>query len=322
MSTNTMGTRISSITMTTAILSVTTHSTATGAADDARNAALRQNKAFQVTYAILLRRMLTNLWRQPVLLVNRITQCLFYALILSCYYAPLGHNQTAIQDRIGLLYEITPLAFIGMLNCIAMFPTERDIFLREYVDGYYHAFAYLAAYLTVTIPLMVVAAFCIAALVTCATNLVVSGSAVAKFTYVIFLFVFTGESLGVVFCMLFEEIGFAVNIMSAIFSIFCILAGYISLSMPQFLVDLSYISPITWGSYILANTAFAGQTFSCGDTPAATCVLTTGEDVLSLYGFTGGGSMGFHYLMVSVLVFVYFLVMLVAFRWRAYRISH
>jgi hypothetical protein len=167
-------------------------------------------------------------------------------------------------------------------------------------------------------------AACIGVLTTCATGLAPEFVSAAKFTWVIFLFIATGESIGVAFCMAFDEIGFAVNIMSALFSVFSITAGFISLNMPQFLIDLSYVSPLRWGAYLLANIAFAGETFVCDDDTAnaATCGLTTGDEVLALYGFTGGGSMAFHYLMVTVIAVIYFVLCWVVFRWRAYKLSH
>lgn len=339
-STNTWHTRVSSITMTSALLSSRSslwsqsnqsHSTYPGGFASSSSSAhlFTHRKGFFTTYLILLHRATVNLSRQPALLFNRVTQCLFYALILACFYSPLGDDQVSIQNRIGLLYELTPLCFIGMLNCIAIFPTERGIFYREYVDGYYPAYAFLAAYFTIALPIVLLGAACIGVLTTCATGLAPELVSAMKFTWVIFLFIATGESIGVAFCMAFDEIGFAVNIMSALFSVFSITAGFISLNMPQFLIDLSYVSPLRWGAYLLANIAFAGETFVCdgnddhttGPNPA-TCALTTGEEVLALYGFTGGGSMAFHYLMVTVIAVIYFVLCWIVFRWRAYKLSH
>lgn len=327
-STGTWHTRISSITMTSALLSSRSSLwSGSNQSSHFQQHLFTNRKSFLVTYFILLYRGFVNLMRQPALLLNRVSQCIFYALILACFYAPLGDDQVSIQNRIGLLYELTPLSFIGMLNCIAIFPTERGIFFREYVDGYYPAFAFIAAYFTIALPIMFLGAIGIAILVTYATGLAVDVASFIKFAYVIFLFVATGESVGVAFCMAFDEIGFAVNIMSAIFSLFSITAGFISLNMPLFLIDISYISPLRWGAYILANTAFSGESFVCGDddlqsSGGSVCVLSTGEDVLSLYGFTGNGSIRFHYLMVTVTALFYFVVSLLVFRWRAYKLSH
>jgi hypothetical protein len=33
------------------------------------------------------------------------------------------------------MWQTTALVFIGMLNCIAVFPAERNVFYREYLDG-------------------------------------------------------------------------------------------------------------------------------------------------------------------------------------------
>lgn len=284
-------------------------------------------KPFTESYPILLNREFTNLWRQPVLMFNRITQCLFYALILACFYAPVGTDQAAIQDTIGLLYELTPLCFIGMLNCVAIFPAERDVFYREYLDGVYSSWAFIAAYDTIAIPLMMIAAICIALIVTCAIGIAVSFEAFVAFAYVLFCFIITGESLGVIFGMAFLHIGFSVNIMSAILSFFSIMAGFISLNMPLALIDIAYISPNRWGAYLVSNIAFSGKTYSCTQSEEVNgvCPLSTGDDVLELYGYVDYGppyGMSYHYYMLGIIAGLYFLVSIVAVRLRALKLSH
>jgi hypothetical protein len=104
------------------------------------------------------------------------------------------------------------------------------------------------------------------------------------------------------------------------------MAGFISVSMPQFLTDLSNISPMYWGAYIMSNVAFEGETFTCDQESIdnGSC-LTTGDEVLELYNFGGrDGKYGltFHYWIVAVLVCIYFMIAVLAVRLRAYKISH
>eukprot|EP00601_Ochromonadales_sp_CCMP2298_P007375 CAMPEP_0173210602 /NCGR_PEP_ID=MMETSP1141-20130122/23761_1 /TAXON_ID=483371 /ORGANISM="non described non described, Strain CCMP2298" /LENGTH=106 /DNA_ID=CAMNT_0014137379 /DNA_START=613 /DNA_END=933 /DNA_ORIENTATION=+ len=106
------------------------------------------------------------------------------------------------------------------------------------------------------------------------------------------------------------------------------MAGYISLSMPLPLVYLSLISPITWGSYILATLTFRGQTFTCTASEADTqgnCPLSTGEQVLELYGMQGGdGEYGtnHHALMLGGVTLSLFLLTFLVLRLRMLRMSH
>ena len=178
-------------------------------------------KPFHMTFPLLLRRSVVNLWRQPQLFYNRITQPLFYTLILACFFAPIGHNQIAIQNTIGLLYQVMALCFIGMLNTVAIFPAERDVFYREYIDGHYSSYAFAAVYLVVSVPLNVLSALVVGVMLTCAVGLQCNASGVFQFTAVGFAIMYSGECLGVFFASAFRNIGFAVNIVSPVISVFC-----------------------------------------------------------------------------------------------------
>lgn len=280
-----------------------------------------QVKPFYVSFPVLLRRSLVNLSRQPELLLHRITQSVSYALILACFYAPVGHDQRAIQNRIGNLYELTAACFLGLLNVIAIFPTERNVFYREYPDGHYSSMAFIACFFVIAIPLNIIAALLIAVLMTCAIGLVPTIAATLQFTYCVFIFMFSGECLGVIFCAAFHQIGFSVNVVSAVLSFFGVMAGSMALTMPKFIRDISYVSTLTWGSYIIANVALEGQEFSC-DLPEG-CSLTTGNEVLELYKFKASSKqMNFYYYILAVLTVIYLACALIAVRLHAYRISH
>jgi hypothetical protein len=106
------------------------------------------------------------------------------------------------------------------------------------------------------------------------------------------------------------------------------MAGYMSVSMSQVLLDLSNISPQYWGAYLLTNLAFEGQTFTCDadeTLPDGSCYFSTGDDVLEFYNMgnrDGPYGMTFHYLMLGIVTFIFFLLAVVGVRLRAYKISH
>ena len=86
---------------------------------------------FGLAFGVLLRRSWLNFARQPLLVSTRIGQIFAFAVILMLYYTRLGFDQNSVQNRLGLLQEFTALLFIGMLNNIAIFPAERNIFYRS-----------------------------------------------------------------------------------------------------------------------------------------------------------------------------------------------
>ena len=182
--------------------------------------AIVYSKPLYHTLPLLLNRSIMNIMRQPALCMNRIAQGVFFGLILSCFYAPIGQDQNSIQNRIGNLYELTALCFIGMLSCIAIYPTERNVFYREYIDGDYSVLAFFLSYFLIAIPFILVTSIIISGLITYAVGLQPTYDAFLVFSSVLFSFIFTGECIGVIFCTLFIHIGFAVNVMSVVLSIF------------------------------------------------------------------------------------------------------
>lgn len=172
------------------------------------------------TLPYLMWRSATNLFRQPVACSSRITQAVFFALILGCFYAPVGHDQNSIQNRIGNLYQTTSICFIGMLGCIAIFPEERNVFLREYADGGYSLVGFIMTYFALAIPFAIFSAFLFSLVMTYAIGLKPSLYALGIFTYCVFCFIFVGECVGVTFCAVFMHVGLSVNIMSVVISVF------------------------------------------------------------------------------------------------------
>lgn len=141
----------------------------------------------------------------------------------------------------GNLYQLTAITFIGMLNCIAIFPMERSIFYREYVDGIYPPLVFFLNYFLLSIPFLVVSSVIISALMVFAINLHPTFDALVLFTFVTFGFTFVGECIGVMFCCVFDHVGVSTNLTSVVISIFCLLAGFISVSIPEVLQDFNYI---------------------------------------------------------------------------------
>lgn len=143
---------------------------------------------------LILERSYINQRRQPILITTRISQALFYALILSAFYAPVGDNQNSIQNRIGNLYGVTSLTFIGMLNCIAVFPVERDVFYREYLDGGFSETAFWITYYIFALPFLIISGALVSVLMTYAIGLQPTGEAFILFLFVSFCFMFCGVS--------------------------------------------------------------------------------------------------------------------------------
>lgn len=279
--------------------------------------------------SILLNRSILNLSRQPMLCSARLSQGIFFALILCAFYAPVGDNQNAIQNIIGNLYELTALCFIGMLSCIAQFPMERNVFFREYADGTYSALSFYLAYFVIAIPFVFICALLVAVLMTHGIGLLPTAEGFVLFSGMLFVMLFFGECIGVMFCSAFLHIGFSVNIMSMCISIFNMMVGFVAPDMPAFFVYAGNFSPVKWAAIVLANAVLDGQQFSCSSeeqTADGSCPLSTGEDVLELYSMEYGSGkysdQRFYILMTVLLTVVYFVLTFVVIRLKVLYLSH
>jgi ABC-type multidrug transport system ATPase subunit len=283
--------------------------------------------SFFTVFSLLFNRSYLNMIRQPLIASNRVSQGVFFALILAAFYAPVGDNQNSIQNRIGCLYELTALMYIGMLSCIAIFPAERNVFLREYLDGNYSLLPFFLSYFLIALPLLLVTSLLISALMASAIGLQPTWEAFLQFNYVFFCFILSGESIGIIFCAIFLHVGFSVNIMSIFIGVTNQFAGFVSLSIPFWLNYVGYISPVKWGSVVLTNVVFHGETFTCSkeeEIYPGRCPLSTGSEVLELYhmNYTEENTRDFYLLMVGLLTGILFLSGYLTLRIKLYSMSH
>jgi len=247
----------------------------------------------------------------------RLMQVTGFGLILLLFYCRLKDDQNGVQNRIGLLYEIVgPLLFTGMLNCIAVFPVERNVFYREFADGAYSSQAFLASYTINEIPFEIATTLMYTSLVCAAVGLQSTPDRFFGMFFVNLCVLFSGESFGIIFCGIFYTIGFSVTVTSVVMSIFSTMTGFISVEMPTFLQGVNHISVLKYASEFVAINEFTDITFKCKNDQLladGTCPITNGDEVMATYHFdpsTKWQSFG----LVIVCTVVYRLLAFVVFR--------
>lgn len=184
--------------------------------------------SFTLAFPILIRRATKNFFRQPDLLAARIGQVVGLGIVLALFFAPLKNDYFAVQNRLGFIIEIAPLYFVGMLNNIAVYPGERDVFYRDYDDRAYGVEAFFLTYTTLEIPFEIVSALIFAVLTVLACGLDRTAQMFFIVVFNAFCIVSCGESLGIAFNTLFTHTGFSVNCMSVFLSVAQIMGKYIS----------------------------------------------------------------------------------------------
>jgi hypothetical protein len=250
-------------------------------------ALVRQPSPLSTSIPILLHRAGLNLVRQPPLLLARTMQVVGLGVVLTLFMAPIGHDIYSVQTRVGFVQQTGALYFVGMLQNVAVYPAERDVFYREQDDGVYGVVAFASVYTLLEIPGEILSALLFGVLADLAVGLPRTVEMYFVASFVCFSIVSCGESLGIMFNTLFSShTGFAVNLISIFLSVAQIMGGVMSIDMPVLFQVFNYLSPIRYAVRAFAPFSLRDVSFTCTDEqrlPGGECPISTGTQVLDLY---------------------------------------
>jgi len=192
-----------------------------------------------------------------------------------------------VQNRLGLWHQLTSLLFVGLLNCVAIFPDERNVFYRERADGTYTTAPFFLSYLLNELPAELIASLVFTVTLTFAIGLVASVEQCLVTAFVVFCVVNSGEALGIVFCALVYNPGLSVSLTNPFLSTFSLMAGVAAVNLNPILDGINHVSVLRYATRVYAQYELKDITFYC--TPSQTfggfCPFTSGTQVLDLYGF-------------------------------------
>lgn len=233
--------------------------------------------AFRIVYA----RTFKVSYRATDLMIARVGQPLVLAAVYALFFAPLKNTTAGISDRLGLTQCVINLYFCGLLNNLAIYPTQRDQFHQEFKDGAYGSSVFSLTYFLVELPFELVPCIIFSVLVVFGVGLPRNAGMFFAMLLTSVFCINAGESLGIICLSLVEHLGLATNILSNLVIVAVFMAGTMSLQMPPFFQAWNYLNPAKYAVSICMNLAFPGQTFTCN---GGNCALDTGEAVLEYYG--------------------------------------
>eukprot|EP00026_Physarum_polycephalum_P000722 Phypoly_transcript_00723.p1 GENE.Phypoly_transcript_00723~~Phypoly_transcript_00723.p1 ORF type:complete len:1358 (+),score=194.06 Phypoly_transcript_00723:83-4156(+) len=245
----------------------------------------KPNSVF-VAVPILIKRSFRNMTRQPLFMLSRVMQAIAYALILAIYYTPLGYDQMGVQNRIGLLYMVISSGMVGMLNSTAFFPPERNVFYRENADGSYSSLSFYLMYTITEIPYDIFMAISFSSVMYFLVGIDFVWDRFSMFSFIVFLCIFSGESIGAVLNLFIYDVGLANALTSSVLSFFGIMSGFVTSSLLYVLAGINTISILKYAAHVMSVDHFEGLAFTCD---ADYCPYRTGDDVLASYGFSKSG---------------------------------
>lgn len=192
----------------------------------------------------------------------------------------------SIQNRLGVLFGIPGLVFMGLLSTAAYYPPNRALLTREFLDGVVGVESFVVHQLLAQLPLTILGALIYVSLGSTALGMSIGfGINFAITLLVTTCFLVVGTSVGLSVLTIVDNIGLGLVVASALNTVFLLMSGVGAQSIPAFLSYINYISPLKWGIATLTYSEFTGLTFTCTSAPDqsfpnGTCIVSTGEQVL------------------------------------------
>lgn len=244
----------------------------------------RRKSPFLVTIAVIAHRQFLNTIRTFDILFAKVIQTILLGIANTLFFAPLKNNQAGIANRLGLVQEVLNLYFVGLINNIALYPIERDIFYQEYKDGMYGVTEFSLSYLANELPLEIIPCLVFSALIVFAVGLPRTVEMYFSMFLTSFAALSCGESIGILGNSIFDHMGLATNVLLNFAMISIFMAGTMAAKMPAIFNALNFINPMSYAAGLCTTIGFTDQKFTC-TTP--TCTLNTGEKILQSFGFPG-----------------------------------
>ncbi|EHA54731.1 ABC transporter [Pyricularia oryzae 70-15] len=96
-------------------------------------------------FVILSRRTWINLYRNPMLMLMHYAMAILLGVLSGFLFYGLTSDIAGFQNRLGLFFFILALFGFSTLTSLAVFSSERLLFVKERANGYYSPITYFAA---------------------------------------------------------------------------------------------------------------------------------------------------------------------------------
>ncbi|OCF32364.1 ABC transporter [Kwoniella heveanensis BCC8398] len=259
-----------------------------------------------VALPVVLERHWKNLWRRKDVFFNRLVQTPLLGGLFILFFQRLSHGPSGAQDRIGVTIESTSaIAFVGLLNAMAIFPADRNLYLHEAKSSArYSPATFIVTYTLVELGFELLGGFGYAAIMNVAVGMQTSVRIYFEFAISIWAMVNMGESFAIMFGSWIQTEGLTVTSVSTLLSVIGQVSGVISLSVPNWLAGLA------WGTCVKAATRIqiineaVGLKFNCTEEEisSGSCVAQNGEQLLALFGWNDLNTAKFMGILIGVAV--------------------
>jgi len=257
---------------------------------------------------------MNHLSGQTMIAQLRLLQAIFIGLIIGFIYKDVASKdaQTQVTNRLGALYFYCVNQFMGSaMGVVTIFVNEKNVFLREYTNGYYSLSAYFLSKTLAELPHQILMPI-IALLVSYWMVGFRSGAQyVLKALLVIILVALNGTAVGSLSGALFKDINTGMAVLSMCLLPFIVFSGFMvnNDQVPLGFKWIPHVAPTRYGFIGLMRNEMEDYTFpGCVPTAQNDCTgnsamkfndLYKGPEFWSNVGFLAG-----MYVIVMILAYL------------------
>ncbi|KAK1413444.1 hypothetical protein QVD17_35217 [Tagetes erecta] len=230
---------------------------------------------------ILTHRFWKNISRTKELFACRTLQMLVSGLILGSIFYNLDMDLLGAQERVGLFAFILTFLLSTTVEALPVFLQEREILMKETSCGSYRVSSYAIANGLVYLPFLLILAILFATPLYWLVGLNPNFLAFSWFLLLIWLILYTANSVVVCFSALVPNFIVGNSVISGVMGSFFLFSGYFvsKQGMPKYWIFMHYISLFKYPFEGLLMNEFHGGEDKCLEYLFGKC-LVSGEDVL------------------------------------------
>ncbi|KAH9488423.1 ATP-binding cassette sub- G member 5 [Bulinus truncatus] len=234
-----------------------------------------------------LSRMNVHIWRNRGGLLGRFVFMPLFVPFILIFLGQLGLNQGSIQDRLGVIYQASQVPpYMGIVNAIALYPSLRDVFYREYQDGLYSTLTFLGVYYVHCLPFNIISSVAFSAALYWIAGMNPDLVGFGCFILVCVMLSQVGEMVTVSVLGLFRNMQLASNATTLVFSASGLVASGLLRTvenMPSIIQWFSYVALHKYSTEILVGNEFHGLKFECAEQSTDQQCLRKGDQFINLY---------------------------------------
>lgn len=265
---------------------------------------------------ILTHRFWRSTYRTKELFGCRTISMLISGIVLGSIFYNLNNDLQGSEERVGLFAFILTFLLSSTTEALPIFLQEREILMKETSTGSYRVSSYSIANGLVYLPFLLILALLFSVPLYWMVGLNRNFTAFVHFVVLIWLILYTANSVVVCFSALVPNFIVGNSVISAVMGSFFLFSGYFisKNGIPRFWIFMHYISLFKYPFEGLLNNEFSDSN-KCLDYMFGTCVIT-GEDVLREEGYGGEGSRWRNYVIMVCFILVYRFISYVILRYK------